>query len=289
MNPVLIEIRQGRPGFEGFIGSWLCEGPQNVVIDVGPSHSIPRLIASLQERNVDRVDLVLITHIHIDHAGGLADFLHHYPIAKVICHAKGLSHLAEPTALWAGSQKVLGELAQFYGPIRPVAEERLVPHTEARVQGLDIIETPGHAPHHLSFTLGGYLFAGEAGGTYHPVSGQEYVRPATPPRFFLETCLSSVDRLIALEDQPICYAHFGEAPHSHEKLKRYRDQLIRWGEVIGKEMSTDKGHLLERCMDRLLEKDPELKAFEAMEPEDQERERYFIANSVSGYIEYLRR
>ncbi|UCF56979.1 MAG: MBL fold metallo-hydrolase [Deltaproteobacteria bacterium] len=287
MDPILIEIQQGRPGFDRFIGAWVWKGDKNIVVDVGPANSVPRLIKSLKTMNLGRVDHVLLTHIHIDHAGGLADFLAHFPMANVICHSKGIRHLVDPSKLWAGSQKVLGELAEFYGPIKPVKEEKLIPHTEASIKDLKVIETPGHAPHHLSFAYQGNLFVGEAGGNYFRIQDLEYVRPATPSRFFLEVCLNSVDQLLALADQPICYAHLGRAESSHEKLKRFRDQLIWWGEIIKEEMSSEQGHLVERCMNRLFEKDPNLRAFNAMEPDAQVRERFFAANSVNGYIEYL--
>jgi glyoxylase-like metal-dependent hydrolase (beta-lactamase superfamily II) len=236
---------------------------------------------------MDRVDLVLLTHIHIDHAGGLADFLERFPMAKVVCHGMGVRHLVDPARLWAGSRRVLGELAEFYGPIRPVKEDMFIPHAEANIGALKVIETPGHAPHHLSFSYEGKLFVGEASGTYHNISGLEYVRPATPPKFFLEECLGSVDRLLAMEDQPMYFVHFGKTESSHQKLKRFRDQLIRWAEIIKQEIAEDRGDLLKTCMESLLVKDPDLKAFRAMEPRMQERERYFIANSIHGYTEYL--
>jgi glyoxylase-like metal-dependent hydrolase (beta-lactamase superfamily II) len=243
---------------------------------------------SLEAMEMDRVDLVLLTHIHIDHAGGLADFLEQFPMAKVVCHRMGVEHLVDPSKLWAGSLKVLGELAEFYGPIKPVEGEALIPHTEAKTEGLRVIETPGHAPHHLSFSYQGKLFVGEAGGTFHDLGDLEYVRPATPPKFFMEECLGSVERLLGLEDQPIYYVHFGKAESSHNQLKNFRDQLIRWAEIVKQEMATNQEDLVKRCMESLLEKDPDLKAFDAMSPAMQERERYFLTNSINGYIEYLR-
>jgi len=254
---------------------------------VGPANSVNRLIASLMAMGMDRVDFILLTHIHIDHAGGLADFLDHFPSARVICHNKGTSHLIDPSRLWAGSRKALGEIAEAYGPIKPVKQEKLIPHTEANIKDLEIIETPGHAPHHISFHYKGKLFAGEAAGNYFTVQDQEYLRPATPPIFFLEDCLKSIEQLMALEDQTIYYAHFGSAVASKQFLNRFRDQLLRWKEIISKEIYTDSPQLIIRCVDRLLEKDPELNAFESMDPDTQERERFFIANSIRGYVGYL--
>ncbi|MDY7039082.1 MAG: MBL fold metallo-hydrolase [Thermodesulfobacteriota bacterium] len=287
MHPILIEIKQERPGFDHFIGSWVYPGELKIVVDVGPANSVNHLIASLRAMGIDRVDYILLTHIHIDHAGGLADFLDHFPSARVICHNNGIRHLFDPSRLWAGSRKALGDVAETYGPIKPVKQEKLIPHTEANIKDLEIIETPGHAPHHISFHYKGNLFAGEAGGNYFTIHDREYLRPATPPIFFFKDCLKSIEQLMALEDQTIYYAHFGSAVASKQFLKRFRDQLQRWKEIISKEIDTDSSQLITRCVDRLLEEDPELSAFEFMGPDTQERERFFIANSIRGYVGYL--
>ena len=284
---MLIEIKQEIPGFDKFIGSWVYRGDINLVVDVGPANSVGRLIETLEEMNIKRVDYVLVTHIHIDHAGGLGGFLEHFPKARVVCHEKGIRHLVDPSRLWEGSRQVLKEIAEAYGCPQAVKEEMCIPHAQARIKNLAVIETPGHAPHHLSFSYGGNLFAGEAGGNYFSVLDTDYMRPATPPRFFLKNFLESVDRLMALEDQHICYAHFGDAQNSRRMLKRFRAQIFRWKEVIQKEMSAGSDDLMRRCVNSLLEKDPDLKAFKLMEPDTQKRERFFVANSVRGYIEFL--
>jgi len=284
---MLIEIKQKIPGFDHFIGSWVYRGDINLVVDVGPANSAGKLIEALMKMNMERVDYILLTHIHIDHAGGLAEFLEHFPMARVVCHDKGIRHLVDPSKLWEGSQKALGEIAEAFGPLQPVKEEKCIPHTQAHIKNLVVIETPGHAPHHLSFSYSGNLFAGEAGGNYFSVQDTDYLRPATPPRFFLKDFLESVDKLIALGDQRICYAHFGDAPNSRQMLKRFRAQVLRWKEIIQKEMSAGSSDLTMRCMDSLLEKDPDLEAFKLMDPDTQKRERFFMANSVRGYMGFL--
>ena len=248
---------------------------------------MPKLIDSLAARGIRRVDTVLLTHIHIDHAGGLAEFLHRFPMARAVCHSKAISHLVDPSKLWMGSQKTLGDLAEVYGPIAPVNRDRLIPHTDAQAEGIDLIETPGHAVHHLSFIVDGNLFAGEAGGIYLRGEGWEYLRPATPPVFFLKEFLDSIDRLLNARDLTMCYAHFGRAESSHHMLKRERAQLLFWEQIIREETAKSDPLLPERCMARLLAEDPELKAFQAMSSADQERERFFMGNSIRGYLEFL--
>ena len=287
MQPELIEIKQNWPGFDPFIGSWLCRGNPTLVMDVGPSASVHRLIQALQDRGIEKVDYVLLSHIHIDHAGGLADFLEHFPMAKAVCHAKGIKHLVEPTQLWEGSLKILGEMAGGYGPIKPVLADKILPHSEVRIKDLAIIPTPGHAVHHLSYTYQGFLFSGEAAGNFFNIQGTPYLRPAVPPPFFIDQFLDSLKQLAALPDQPICYVHFGQAGSSLEMLDRIRAQLIRWQEIITYEWAESQEGLEERCLAKLLDKDPELSAFALLGPETQKREKTFMLNSIKGYLDRL--
>jgi glyoxylase-like metal-dependent hydrolase (beta-lactamase superfamily II) len=208
-------------------------------------------------------------------------------MARAVCHGKAISHLGDPSKLWQGSQKTLGDLAETYGPIKPVRRDRLIPHPEAQSEGIDLIETPGHAAHHLSFVLQENVFAGEAGGVFLKGEGWEYLRPATPPVFFLKEFLDSIDRLLAARDLTMCYAHFGRAESSHRMLKREQAQLLFWQEIIKEEIASGDPLLLERCMTRLLAQDPELLAFKALPPADQERERFFMGNSIKGYLGFL--
>ncbi|MBU2548632.1 MAG: MBL fold metallo-hydrolase [Proteobacteria bacterium] len=286
--PIHVEIPQPKPGFNRFIASWVWLGDTNLLIDIGPAGSVDRLIDSLRAREVSRIDYVLLTHIHLDHAGGLAGILEAFPMAKAVCHAKAVKLMVDPAKLWAGSLQVLGDLAEMYGQPSPVPADRVMSHAQARIDGLRILETPGHAFHHLSFAWQGGLFAGEVAGVYYQTGDQVYMRPATPPRFFLEEALGSVDLVMALEDMPIFFGHYGQAASSREVLARTRGQLLLWRDVIADEMTRGaKDDLEARCVEAVLEKDPNIAAFRHMDPDTQARERYFLANSVRGYLGYL--
>jgi len=287
MEIKLIEIKQDTPGFDGFLGSWVCQDNINFLVDVGPANTSTRLIESLNSLGLNRIDYILLTHIHIDHAGALADVLERYPMARVICHEKGIKFVVDPSKLWAGSLAVLGDTAMGYGEPKPVNANRLVPHTHSKIKDLKVIETPGHAPHHLSFSYKDNLFAGEAGGNFFLVNNTEYLRPATPPRFFFEIFLSSLDRLIAQNNQTICYAHFGIAQGSHRLLNRFRKQLFRWKKIIYDQMQQGEENLVGRCMAALLEKDPDLAAFHEMDLDFQKREKIFLTNSINGFIGFF--
>ena len=290
MRETFLPIKQDIPGFNPFFGSWICQGELNMVVDVGPANTAGRLVDSLSAMGLERLDYVLLTHIHIDHGGALAEVLAHYPKAKVICHNKGIPHLVDPSKLYEGSLKVLGDLARIYGSPGPIAEDRLVPHTECQLDGLGVIETPGHALHHLSFTYQKKLYAGEAAGNYFMVGNREYLRPATPPRFFLDVFMKSVDRLLALEDQPIRYAHVEGAKSAHRLLKQFRGQLVFWESVIGESVTLEgrKTDIIRNCVDRLLKDDPNLAAFENMDANTQKRERTFMANAVNGFVGFFK-
>ncbi len=283
----LIEIKQNIPGFDNFIGSWLFQDELTLLVDVGPANTCHRLMESLARLNINRIDYILLTHIHLDHAGGLADVLARYPMARVICHEKGVANLVDPGRLWRGSLKVLGKIAESYGEPNPVPLDRIIPHTRAHARGVTVIETPGHAQHHLSFSCRNRLFPGEAAGTFMMVGGEEYLRPATPPRFFLEVFLDSVDRLLSLEDQPIFYAHFGKAESSHLMLRRFRSQVLSWKGWIQEEIAFGKEDLERRCVEVLLSKDPNLTALERMDRPTRERERNFIGNAVKGFLGFF--
>jgi glyoxylase-like metal-dependent hydrolase (beta-lactamase superfamily II) len=289
MEVKLIDIEQDIPGFEGFFGSWFYrDNNLAFLVDLGPVNAGKKLISSLNSMGVDKIDYILLTHIHIDHAGPLADILEHFPMAKAICHEKGLQFLVDPSKLWEGSLKVLGKYAEAYGPPKPVKTEKLIAHHHVEINGLQILETPGHAPHHLSYTYGDRLFSGEAAGNYFQIKGRPYFRPATPPRFFLKVFLESVDRLLALDDLTICYAHCGSVKSSHTMLKLFREQLLHWEEILFKEFQKGDNRLLERCVNALLNKDENLGAYYEMSAQMQQRERIFLANSVNGFIGYFK-
>lgn len=288
MKTDLIEITQDMPGFNGFLGSWLCQDKLTFLVDVGPANSSGRLIKTLESIGITKIDFIFLTHIHIDHAGALADILKRYPMARVISHEKGIRFLVDPSKLWAGSLDVLGDTARGYGEPKPVAEEKVIPHSQFEMADLKVIETPGHAPHHLSFSYKGSLFAGEAGGNYFLVNSKNYLRPATPPRFFFDVFLKSLDRLLALDNQVICYAHFGIARDSHRLLDRFRKQLFRWNDIIYDQMQEGNENLVDRCMDALLENDPDLAAFTEMSSDSQKREKIFLTNSINGFIGFFR-
>jgi len=285
----LISLPVPLSGFDGFIGAWLHTGDPVTVVDVGPAVTAPHLLAALLHLGGVSPELILLTHIHIDHAGGIGMVSDAFPDATVVCHPKGLHHLIDPEKLWRGS--VLGEIAKAYEPIAPVNAEQVVACDAFSHPRIQSIETPGHAAHHVSYLIGDLLFAGEAGGVHLPIPGSSvYLRPATPPLFFMETTLKSIDRLIAHAPEKICYGHIGQRGDAAKMLLAHRGQLLHWYEMIRTVIHRGGADdaAIQSCVDMVLVKDPLLTGFSDLPPAVQQRERIFLANSIKGYWGYLK-
>jgi glyoxylase-like metal-dependent hydrolase (beta-lactamase superfamily II) len=277
-------------GFDRFIGAWFYAGDPLVLVDVGPAVAAPSLLSALADIGRGSPELILLTHIHIDHAGGIGRIAGAFPNAKVVCHPKGLDHLIHPKRLWEGSLKILGDIARAYEPIVPLAAGQVLEIAQLKDRRIQCIETPGHAVHHVSYMVEDLLFAGEAAGVCLPMPhGALYLRPATPPRFFLEAGLESIDRLVSKNPAQICYGHISHRDDAMEMLGIYRSQLLDWLGMIRPyhQDAEDKPSAIRACIEHLLAQDPLLKGFACLETDHQERERSFLYNSVDGYWGYL--
>lgn len=285
----LIPLNLPAAGYNEFISVWLYRGQITCLIDVGPSKTAPNLLRALEELKINRLDYVLLTHIHLDHAGAIGEIADAFPQTPIICHPAARPHLIEPSRLWAGTKKVLGLMALSYGPIKPVAGSRLYDAKDFKVETVIPLITPGHAVHHVSYQTDRYLFAGEAAGVYVALpKNRFYLRPATPPRFFLNIALQSMDSLIACQPHTICYAHFGINKDAPTMLKIHRNQLLLWEKLIEDEIQHgDPRDPISSCIHRLLKEDPLMAVFDQLPPGIQEREIYFLRNSISGYLGYL--
>ena len=290
--PGLFQIVLDQPdldGFTDFISAWLWQGPPVLLVDPGPAASLSQLIRGLDALGIGRPDAILLTHIHLDHAGVAGHLCDRWPAVPIICHRSAIKHLVDPARLWQGSLKTLGATARAYGEIRPVPAERLVDAETCRSWGLRAVATPGHAPHHVSFLVDDVLFAGEAGGVFYAMGGAQYLRPATPPRFFLETHLESIDRLSAIGHMRFCYGHFGLTEDAPRLLAAHRRQLLAWRNLVAETMQTGLKDLalIDACRHRLLQSDPLLASFAAMPAATQRREAGFLNNSIRGVVGYL--
>lgn len=285
-NLYLISLAPPLAGFEDFIGIWYYAGPPRVLVDVGPSATAGQLTAALDRIGARRLDYILLTHMHIDHGGGLGRIAAAFPGTPVVGHSRGLPHLADPARLWAGSLETLGATAEAYGPLTPVASDRLVAAQSFGEVRIQVIPTPGHASHHVSYGLSDLLFAGEAGGVCLSAGRErDYLRPATPPRFHLKTALASLDALVAANPVNICYSHFGLRTDAGRYLRAHREQLMHWQAVVADEVPRHPADMAEAaCLARLLKEDRWLRAFHRFPGVVRRRERGFLLNSLRGFI-----
>ncbi|MFZ5563617.1 MAG: MBL fold metallo-hydrolase [Thermodesulfobacteriota bacterium] len=276
-------------GFDNFITAWVYQDSQTLLVDPGPSVTSGALLSALADIGC-RPDYILLTHIHIDHAGGIGQVSNAFPRVPVICHGKAIGHLADPAKLWQGTKQTLGAIAEAYGPIAPVPGGRLADAAGIATDLVRPLMTPGHAVHHISYLMAdGTLFAGEAGGINIDFGGGlPYMRPATPPRFYLDVTAASVDRLIEAAPRRICYAHAGLRKDAIPLLQAHRDQLFLWRGIMKDEMTKgDTEDLVHRCAGRLISEDGLMTGLAHATPAVVRRERFFIENSVAGFIGYI--
>jgi glyoxylase-like metal-dependent hydrolase (beta-lactamase superfamily II) len=287
----LIDLDQKLDGFRLFISCWIYRKNEKVIlIDPGPTSTIPLLEEALTELDIFNIDYILLTHIHIDHAGGTGMLLSKFPGAKVLCHPKGIPHMIDPEKLWQGSLSVLGQIAETYQAIIPVPDSKIF--YKPQIKGLlniEVLETPGHAMHHLSFLIDGLLFAGEVAGVHCPAGDDFYLRIATPPRFIYDVYKKSLYKAAAVDCDYICFGHYDMRADSTRVFDAAKQQLELWMETV-RSLYQENSSIKElEIFNALLVKDPLLRSFKAFEKDIRKREQYFALNSVKGMLEYIRR
>jgi glyoxylase-like metal-dependent hydrolase (beta-lactamase superfamily II) len=288
----LLDLPQSKPGFRNFLCAWFFVDSRGrrILIDPGPASTIPLLVEQLSGMT-DGVDLVLLTHIHLDHSGGVAQFCEHYD-AKVLVHPGGRKHLLNPEKFWRASVGVLGDIAEMYGRPLPLSPECLL--DSGGVEGVVVLETPGHAPHHLSFIVSvrgeRFFFVGEAAGLYMSEGSTPelpYLRPTTPPRFDCVAARASLCRIGEnLQDSDLlCYSHYGAARQPRRMIALAGEQIERWLAIISGMQESPE----EEIVDRLFSQDPLLSGLRRLPEDLRQRERLFIQNSVKGFLGYLKK
>jgi glyoxylase-like metal-dependent hydrolase (beta-lactamase superfamily II) len=198
---------------------WLVEGPAPVLVETGSQTSVPVVLDALAGRGLGADDLagIVVTHIHLDHAGGVGDLARAFPRATVYVHPEGARHLVDPSRLVASAGRVYGDaLDTLYGRLDPTPVERIrtLDDGDDIVVGggrvLTAVHSPGHARHHLALhdSASGVLFAGDAAGVRLPDVG--VLRPATPPPDFdLDLAVRSLHLFAARRPSKLALAHFG--------------------------------------------------------------------------------
>jgi glyoxylase-like metal-dependent hydrolase (beta-lactamase superfamily II) len=230
-------------GNERVIGSYLVEtadGP--ALVDSGPASCIGELKARLDEHGVALTDLrhLLLTHIHLDHAGAAGTLVRLHPGLQVHVSEIGAPHLVDPQRLEASARRLYGdEFDTLWGELAAVPEENV--HVVGDdVLGLACFPTPGHAAHHVSFLApDGTLFAGDATGVrIHP--GSHILPAAAAPQIDLPAWAHTLDEIEWRGPERLALPHFGIVDDPGEHLARMREALDLWAERVGEGMEEDE-------------------------------------------------
>ncbi len=277
-------------GFHRFISSWIyTKQGVTLIVDPGPPSTIPLLLTALESLHIKKIGYLLLTHIHLDHGGGAGHLVQAFPDLPVLCHPKGIPHLTDPEKLWQGSVAVLGSVAEAYGKPLPVPAENLGFLNRLQTGPFDIkvVETPGHALHHISYLTDGLLFAAELAGVSIPVNHSFFQRPATPPRFIYEVYKHSLEKAAGFGAQHLCLGHYGLRSDPETFFLAAEQQLERWLETVHSHIRAGATYNEQDVFEQLLQTDPLMKNFKALPVAVQQRERYFCLNSLRGMHGYL--
>ncbi len=218
-------------------GTYVLNEEKLTIIETSASPSIPYILEGLKELQVSPADIqyIIVTHIHLDHAGGAGLLLKHCPNAKVVVHPKGARHLADPSRLIASAQTVYGErFWELFDPILPIPSDRLIIMNDQ--DKLDIgpdctltfFDSPGHANHHFSiyYPNDNGMFTGDTAGVFYPQllpDGVEFYAPVTSPnQFDPDKMLSSILRFEKMNLDNIYFSHFGISKSPSEVYRQVR-------------------------------------------------------------------
>ena len=222
------------------------DGP--MLIESGPMSTLPVLQRELEALEVDpeSIELVVLTHIHLDHAGAAGWFAQHG--ADILVHPLGARHLVDPSRLNASARRIYGdELDDLFGEMHACPEERVHAIEDRKTisfGGIDLvaIETPGHARHHHAWMLDldgmRQCFTGDVAGMRIP--GSDFITlPLAPPEFDRDAWIESIDRLDALDFDRLHLTHFGAVDDPSRHLAKARDRVRRESDLVARLVSND--------------------------------------------------
>ncbi len=228
-------------GYQQITAGYLIKSDRPCLVETGTAPSAPIVAAALAALGIGPADLatVVVTHIHLDHAGGVGDIAEMFPHAQVVVHELGAKHLVDPSRLMASAAMVYGDaLDDLFGVLAPTPAERI-----RAVESFGEIDlgagrklhshySPGHAKHHVGLidSVSGDLYVGDAAGIYLPETGD--MRPATPPPDFdLDTALASLRTFAALRPARLLFSHYGPVTDVERTLERSAEEIRVWVEA----------------------------------------------------------
>ena len=222
-------------GRERVIGVYLLQTEDGLALnDCGPSTCVPELKARLAERGLELSDVrhLLLSHIHLDHAGAAGALVREHPELQVHVSEIGAPHLIDPSRLEASARRLYGdEFDTLWGELAPVPEKN-VHAVGPEVLGLACFPSPGHASHHVCYLdAAGTLYAGDAAGV-RILPSSVVVPPTPPPEVDLEAWLTTLDEIERRGPERLALIHFGVAEDLQRHLAELRERLERWSERV---------------------------------------------------------
>ena len=285
---------QGRP--EVIAAYLFYDGSEAALIETGPTTTVETLLEGIQAAGVHLEELrqLIVTHIHLDHAGAAGVLVRRFPWLRVYVHPVGAPHLADPSKLLASAARLYGDkLDSLWGPVVAVPTEKIVvvnDGDQVKLPGTNLcaFDTPGHARHHHAYLdlRSNLLFTGDVGGVRMP--GVRYVRPPTPPpELDIDAWVASIAKLRAVNASGLCLTHFGlfrgNLDWHWDDLER---RLVDWGQIVRDQLSqgaTDNA-ILERMKTQIATE---------MEAQRIDASAYDVAVSyesvVAGYVRYWKK
>jgi len=225
------------------IGCYLVETSDGLALqDCGPATCVPELKKRLEEHGLELRDLrhLLLSHIHLDHAGAAGTLVREHPGLQVHVSEIGAPHLVDPERLERSARRLYGdEFDRLWGELVPVPKQNVhVVGTD--VLGLECFPTPGHASHHVCYlSQDGTLYAGDATGVRIQPS-RAVLPPTPPPEFDLETWQTTLDEIERRRPKRLALIHFGVADDPEPHIADLRARLERWTQWVGDGMSRDE-------------------------------------------------
>jgi glyoxylase-like metal-dependent hydrolase (beta-lactamase superfamily II) len=303
VEPVLVPVAPGitaidtfYAGQERYTAAYLLDAREPAIVETGPTTSLEHVAAGLDRLGIGPRDLahVVVTHIHLDHAGGVGALSERYPAATIWVHERGAPHLADPTRLVASATTVYGRqrMRTLFGRVDPVAAQRIRSLADGDLidlgdRSLTAAATPGHAKHQVALvdSATGAVFTGDALGIHPP--DVPILRPATPPPDYdLELAIDSIERIRALAGELLLFSHFGPVGEVDRicdlAVRRFRD----WTETVGRALErTQDFHEIVAVLDAESRRDLETGAGAAID-----LDRFEVLSSVRmnamGIIRY---
>jgi len=218
---------------------YVLDAERPAIVDTGIGTNYEYVLDAMDEAGVapDDLNVIAVTHVHLDHAGGAGFLAEACPNAEVYVHESGARHLADPSRLWEGTKQAVGDQIEFYTEPDPVPESRITTLEDGDVIDLGDHElvthhAPGHAPHQVVFEdpANDAVFTADAAGIWVP-SIDQITETTPPPQFDLEAALADAEMLVAMDRETLLFAHFGPKP-ADGVLAEYTDVLTDWVQAV---------------------------------------------------------